>query len=94
MHRIPIYARLAWVLAVATGAAVGRAQEKPHAFVNGTVITVSGPTVEKGVVVVRAGKIVELADAATLFDAPQHEYTRTLLDAVPRTPAGGTLLAA
>ena len=35
------------------------------------------------VAVMRAGKIVELADAATLFDAPQHEYTRTLLDAVP-----------
>ena len=35
------------------------------------------------VAVMRAGKIVELADAATLFEAPQHEYTRTLLDAVP-----------
>jgi peptide/nickel transport system ATP-binding protein len=35
------------------------------------------------VAVMRGGKIVELADAATLFAAPQHEYTRTLLDAVP-----------
>ncbi|MEY9931720.1 peptide/nickel transport system ATP-binding protein [Catenulispora sp. GP43] len=35
------------------------------------------------VAVMRAGKIVELADAATLFADPQHEYTRTLLDAVP-----------
>ncbi|MEZ0110954.1 peptide/nickel transport system ATP-binding protein [Catenulispora sp. EB89] len=35
------------------------------------------------VAVMRHGRIVELADAATLFDAPQHEYTRTLLDAVP-----------
>jgi peptide/nickel transport system ATP-binding protein len=35
------------------------------------------------VAVMRAGRIVELADTATLFDTPQHEYTRTLLDAVP-----------
>ncbi|WP_329066078.1 ATP-binding cassette domain-containing protein [Amycolatopsis sp. NBC_01480] len=35
------------------------------------------------VAVMRAGQIVELADAATLFSAPGHEYTRSLLDAVP-----------
>ena len=35
------------------------------------------------VAVMRYGRIVELADAATLFRSPQHEYTRTLLDAVP-----------
>ncbi|MFD0634208.1 ABC transporter ATP-binding protein [Catenulispora yoronensis] len=35
------------------------------------------------VAVMRFGRIVELADAGTLFDAPEHEYTRTLLDAVP-----------
>ncbi|MEY9862631.1 peptide/nickel transport system ATP-binding protein [Catenulispora sp. GAS73] len=35
------------------------------------------------VAVMRHGRIVELADATTLFDAPQHDYTRTLLNAVP-----------
>jgi len=35
------------------------------------------------VAVMRAGRVVELASAATLFPAPAHPYTRTLLDAVP-----------
>ncbi|HXV07168.1 MAG TPA: oligopeptide/dipeptide ABC transporter ATP-binding protein [Burkholderiales bacterium] len=43
------------------------------------------------------GRLVELADAATLFAQPQHPYTRMLLDAVPdlqmsgrpRTPVAG-----
>jgi peptide/nickel transport system ATP-binding protein len=43
------------------------------------------------------GRIVELADAPTLFAAPRHPYTRLLLDAIPdlgmsgapRTPVGG-----
>jgi oligopeptide/dipeptide ABC transporter ATP-binding protein len=30
------------------------------------------------------GKIVEVGDAARLFEAPRHPYTRSLLSAVPR----------
>ena len=43
------------------------------------------------------GRLVELADAATLFSQPRHPYTRMLLDALPdlemsgraRTPVAG-----
>jgi peptide/nickel transport system ATP-binding protein len=46
------------------------------------------------VCVVWKGKIVEQGPPGELFRNAQHQYTRTLLDAVPRTPTGGTLLAA
>ena len=46
------------------------------------------------VCVVWKGKIVEQGPPGELFSNAQHPYTRTLLEAVPRTPAGGTLLAA
>ena len=36
------------------------------------------------VMVMRQGKVVELADADTLYRAPQHPYTRSLLAAYPR----------
>jgi peptide/nickel transport system ATP-binding protein len=44
------------------------------------------------VCVVWQGKIVERGQPGELFRHAQHPYTRTLLDAVPRTPTGGTLL--
>jgi oligopeptide/dipeptide ABC transporter ATP-binding protein len=35
------------------------------------------------------GRIVELADSETLYDAPRHPYTAALLSAVPRVDASG-----
>ena len=46
------------------------------------------------VCVVWKGLIVEQGPPGDLFRNARHPYTRTLLDAVPRTPTGGTLLAA
>ena len=36
------------------------------------------------ITVMYAGRICETADAATIFNAPQHPYTRALLESVPR----------
>ncbi|MNV95909.1 Oligopeptide transport ATP-binding protein OppF [compost metagenome] len=36
------------------------------------------------VLVMQHGRCVELADADTLYAAPQHPYTRQLLDAIPQ----------
>ncbi|MCD5996378.1 ABC transporter ATP-binding protein [Pseudomonas sp. CDFA 602] len=44
------------------------------------------------VLVMRHGKVVERADVETLFELPQHEYTRRLLGAVPRLPGARSTL--
>jgi oligopeptide/dipeptide ABC transporter ATP-binding protein len=36
------------------------------------------------ITVMYAGRVCETADAATIFNAPQHPYTRALLQSVPR----------
>ncbi len=40
------------------------------------------------VLVMRAGRVVEQAPTEELFTRPGHEYTRQLLEAIPRAPAG------
>jgi peptide/nickel transport system ATP-binding protein len=44
------------------------------------------------VLVMRHGKVVESATVESLFENPQHEYTRRLLGAVPRLPGAGSKL--
>lgn len=51
-------------------------------FVSHDLPTVS--ELSERVMVIRAGQIVETADAATLFAAPRHDYTKALVAAVPR----------
>jgi peptide/nickel transport system ATP-binding protein len=36
------------------------------------------------VIVMNAGGIVEMADADTIYSAPQNQYTKRLLDSIPR----------
>ncbi|MGO2112537.1 MAG: ABC transporter ATP-binding protein, partial [Pseudoclavibacter sp.] len=36
------------------------------------------------IIVMRAGRVVERGPAARLLTAPEHPYTRALLDAIPR----------
>jgi len=38
------------------------------------------------VLVMRAGRVVEHAPTEELFTHPEHDYTRQLLDAIPRAP--------
>jgi len=39
--------------------------------------------ISRNVAVMHRGRIVEMNDAATLFEAPRHDYTRKLLAAIP-----------
>ncbi|MFP7365397.1 ABC transporter ATP-binding protein [Corynebacterium callunae] len=42
--------------------------------------------------VIRFGDLVEEADAVTLFENPQHEYTKDLLGSIPLFPAPSTVI--
>ena len=44
-------------------------------------------SIAQRVCVMRAGEIVEQADCQSLFNAPQHPYSRLLLDAEPDADA-------
>lgn len=48
--------------------------------------------VSDDVLVMRHGQVVESADVQTLFEHPQHEYTKRLLGAVPRLPGSASAL--
>ena len=41
------------------------------------------------IAVMERGRIVELADAEAIFEAPHHEYTRRLRDLMPKFQAAG-----
>ena len=42
------------------------------------------------VAVMNGGQIVEMADKNTLFSHPTHDYTKQLLQAVPRVPTSSS----
>jgi peptide/nickel transport system ATP-binding protein len=43
-----------------------------------------GNYISSRTIIVQRGEIVEMGPTATVYDAPQHPYTKMLLDSVPR----------
>jgi peptide/nickel transport system ATP-binding protein len=75
--------------------ALQEARGLTYLFISHNLAVVSQMATRVGVMYL--GRLVELADAATLFSRPRHPYTRMLLDAIPdlemsgrpRTPVAG-----
>jgi peptide/nickel transport system ATP-binding protein len=75
--------------------ALQRERGLTYLFISHNLAVVRHVSDEVGVMYL--GRLVELADKASLFNSPRHPYTRMLLDAIPdiahtgraRTPVGG-----
>src|SRR3954470_11666461 len=64
------------VLVLCVRTAVASAQEKPQAYVGAKLLTIAGPEIDNGVLVVQGGKIVAAGPAADVLipaDAERHD---------------------
>src|SRR4051812_19173796 len=92
------------ILVLCLPAAVSLAQEKPQAYVGAKLLTIAGPEIENGVLVVQGGKIVAVGSAADVqipADAERHDLKgKVLMPGLVDThshiggPAGGDGAAA
>jgi peptide/nickel transport system ATP-binding protein len=62
--------------------ALQRDLELPFQFISHDLSVVSA--VADAIAVMRLGELVEQAPSEQVFSAPQHPYTRALIDSVPR----------
>lgn len=72
---------------------IGLAREKHTALLFVTHDLAVVHSIADRVYVMRLGRIVESGRAMDIFNAPAHQYTRSLLAAVPRPHAAGSIVA-